>query len=90
MEDVICRHPSIRQVAVVPAPDERLGEVPAAFIVLAPGVEPPTAGDLAAFVQEQGLAKQKIPVSWTTLDALPATPFGKVKKQELVSLLADR
>jgi acyl-CoA synthetase len=87
MEDVICRHPAIRQAAVVPAPDARLGEVPAAFIVLAPGVDPPSATDLSDFVRSEGLARQKTPVSWTTLDALPATPFGKVKKQELILLL---
>jgi acyl-coenzyme A synthetase/AMP-(fatty) acid ligase len=88
MEDVICRHPSIRQAAVVPAPDDRLGEVPMAFIVLAAGDEPPSAAMLATFVQGQGLAKQKTPVSWIAVDALPATPFGKVKKQELVAMLA--
>lgn len=87
MEDIISRHPDIRQAAVVPAPDDRFGEVPAAFLVLAPGASEPSAEDLAGFVQSQGLAKQKTPVVWRSLDALPATPFGKVKKQELIELL---
>jgi acyl-CoA synthetase len=87
IEDVICRHPAIRQAAVVPMPDARLGEVPAVFIVVAPGIDSPSPGELNEFVQGQRLAKQKTPVRWITLDALPATPFGKIKKQELISRL---
>jgi acyl-CoA synthetase (AMP-forming)/AMP-acid ligase II len=87
MEDVICRHPAIRQVAVVPAPDQRLGEVPAAFLVLRENVSPPASGELASFVAEQGLAKQKTPTAWHFVDRLPTTPFGKVRKQELIARL---
>jgi acyl-coenzyme A synthetase/AMP-(fatty) acid ligase len=87
MEDIICRHPDIRQAAVVPAPDQRFGEVPAAFLVMVPGASQPNPEELAAFVQGQGLARQKTPISWRAVEALPATPFGKVKKQELMELL---
>ena len=87
MEDIICRHPDIRQAAVVPAPDERFGEVPAAFLVLAEGATEPAAEELIEFVRGQGLAKQKTPISWQAIETLPATPFGKVKKQELIELL---
>jgi acyl-coenzyme A synthetase/AMP-(fatty) acid ligase len=87
MEDIISRHPDVRQAAVVPAPDDRYGEVPAAFLVLVPGAAVPETDDLARFVQAEGLAKQKTPVSWQTVEALPATPFGKIKKQELIDLL---
>jgi acyl-coenzyme A synthetase/AMP-(fatty) acid ligase len=87
MEDMICRHPDVRQAAVVPAPDARFGEVPAAFLVLTPGSARPEAEEMARFVQGQGLAKQKTPVSWQVVEALPATPFGKVRKQELVEFL---
>lgn len=87
MEDIICRHPDVRQAAVVPVADERFGEVPAAFLVLVPGAAEPSADDLARFVQGQGLAKPKTPTAWRALEALPATPFGKVKKQELIDLL---
>jgi acyl-CoA synthetase len=87
MEDIICRHPAVRQVAVVPAPDARFGEVPAAFLVLSPRAELPAPDELARFVQGQGLAKQKTPVTWREVSALPTTPFGKVKKQDLVDSL---
>jgi acyl-CoA synthetase (AMP-forming)/AMP-acid ligase II len=87
MEDIICRHPAVRQAAVVPVPDARYGEVPVAFVVLADGAALPADATLAEFVQAQGLAKQKTPTGWNRIDALPTTPFGKVKKQELTSLL---
>ena len=85
MEDVICRHGSIRQAAVVPIPDERLGETPAAFLVLREGSAEPTREELERFVADQGLAKQKTPTDWRFVERLPTTPFGKVKKQELIA-----
>ena len=39
-------------------------------------------------VTKRVLAKQKTPVSWTAVDHLPTTPFGKVRKQELIDRLA--
>jgi acyl-CoA synthetase len=87
MEDVIAVHEAVRQVAVVPLPDERLGEVPAAVLVLREGVDPPGADELERFVLAQGLARAKTPAQWRFVDALPTTPFGKVRKQELISWL---
>jgi acyl-CoA synthetase len=89
IEDVVCAHPAVRQAAVVPAADPRYGEVPAAFIVLGEGVAAPSGEELAAFVQGRRLARQKTPVRWLPVDRLPTTPFGKVRKQELIERLAD-
>jgi acyl-CoA synthetase len=89
IEDVVCAHPAVRQAAVVPAADARYGEVPAAFIVLGEGIEAPSGEELAAFVQEHRLAKQKTPVRWLPIDRLPTTPFGKVRKQELIDKLGQ-
>jgi acyl-CoA synthetase (AMP-forming)/AMP-acid ligase II len=84
IEDLLMRHPAVRQAAVVPGPDARFGEVPVAFVVLAPGSRASEA-DLAHHLRAAGLARQKTPVAWHFTDALPMTPAGKVKKFELVT-----
>jgi len=83
IEDVLVAHPSVAEAAVVAAPDDRYGEVPAAFIVMAEGAAAPSADDLVAFLHGRGVARQKTPDQWHVIAALPMTPFGKVKKFEL-------
>jgi acyl-CoA synthetase (AMP-forming)/AMP-acid ligase II len=84
IEDLLMRHPAVRQAAVVPGPDARYGEVPVAFVVLAPGSRASEA-DLALHLHAAGLARQKTPVAWHFTDAPPMTPAGKVKKFELMA-----
>jgi acyl-coenzyme A synthetase/AMP-(fatty) acid ligase len=82
IEDLLLTHPAVRQAAVVPGPDQRFGEVPVAFVVL-DGPGRIAVEELAGHLQVAGLARQKTPVEWHFLDALPMTPSGKVKKFEL-------
>ena len=87
IEDLLITHPAVRHAAVVPAPDTRFGEVPVAFVVCSsPGQA--AAGDLVQHLHATGLARQKTPVAWHFVDALPMTPSGKVKKFELVATAA--
>ena len=83
IEDLLLDHPSVRQVAVVGAPDHRFGEVPVAYLVLAPGADG-DATRLERHLRQHGLARQKTPVGWHFRAELPTTPSGKVKKFELV------
>jgi acyl-CoA synthetase (AMP-forming)/AMP-acid ligase II len=84
IEDLLVKHPAVRQAAVVPGPDARFGEVPVAFVVFdQPGQV--SAADLSRHLHATGLARQKTPVAWHFVDALPMTPSGKVKKFELVA-----
>ena len=84
IEDLLVKHPAVRQAAVVPGPDARFGEVPVAFVVFdQPGQV--SAEDLSRHLHATGLARQKTPVAWHFVDALPMTPSGKVKKFELVA-----
>ena len=39
IENALLRHPDVQQAAVIGIPDERLGEVGMAFVVLRPGAE---------------------------------------------------
>jgi acyl-coenzyme A synthetase/AMP-(fatty) acid ligase len=84
IEDLLITHPAVRNAAVVPGPDARFGEVPVAFVVFdQPGQA--SADELARHLHATGLARQKTPVAWHFVDALPMTPSGKVKKFELAA-----
>lgn len=90
IEDILVGHPAIAAVAVVPAPDRRFGEVPAAYLVAKPGSESIPGFDvLVAFLGEKGAARQKTPVHWRWVDELPMNASGKVKKFELVAALNE-
>jgi acyl-CoA synthetase (AMP-forming)/AMP-acid ligase II len=81
IENALLAHPGIAQVAVVGAPDERLGEVGVAFVVPAAGqtVDP---DEVIAWSRER-MANYKVPRRVVTVDALPLNASGKVLKFEL-------
>nr|WP_308050845.1 FadD3 family acyl-CoA ligase [Streptomyces purpurogeneiscleroticus] len=82
VEHVLGAHPGIAEVAVVGAPDERLGEVGVAFVVPGPGQEPPTPDGLTAWARER-LANFKVPRRFHLVPELPRNASGKVLKTEL-------
>ena len=78
VENLLLDHPDIQEVAVVGAPDERLGEVGHAFVVpIADGAR--DADALLAWARAH-LANYKVPRQITYLDALPRNATGKVQK----------
>lgn len=81
VERVLGEHPAVAQAAVIGRPDQRWGEVPAAYIVPEAGALP----DAATLEQwcGQRLAVYKRPREWIFVDDLPRTSLGKVKKHEL-------
>jgi len=81
VEGLMLAHPDIAQVAVVGVPDERLGEVGAAFVVPAAGTEP-DPGDLVAWCRAE-MANYKAPRLVKVVDDLPMNASGKVLKFEL-------
>lgn len=88
IEGVLATHPAVLESAVVGRPDPVLGEVPVAFVVLAPG----HVGEPERLIEHcrRGLAKIKVPVSVEIVDALPRNPVGKVDKPALRVGLAAR
>ena len=78
VEQALAAHPSVSEVAVVGAPDERWGEVPVAFVTAA-GAEAPDPDELREFARER-LARFKVPKRIDVLDELPKTGTGKIQK----------
>jgi len=82
LEDVLFRHPSVQDVAVVGAPDPRLGERGCAYVTLKPGTSL-TFADMLAYLDEKGTAKQYWPEVLEVIDEMPRTPSGKIQKFKL-------
>jgi cyclohexanecarboxylate-CoA ligase len=82
VEDVLLEHPAIADVAVVAMPDPLMGEKGCAFAVLSNGTGL-QLGDLVAYLERQGIARQKFPERLEVVGELPRTASGKVKKFEL-------
>ena len=82
VENVLRKHPSIRDVAVTGEPDERFGERVVAWIVGDPGGPSLSETELKAFVGER-IAGFKRPRSFHFLTELPRTATGKVAKWQL-------
>jgi acyl-CoA synthetase (AMP-forming)/AMP-acid ligase II len=81
IENLMLRHARVAQVAVIGVPDERLGEVAKAFVVLEPG--PALAPAEVIEWARREMANFKAPRFVEFLDALPVNATGKVVKDEL-------
>jgi fatty-acyl-CoA synthase len=81
VEGVLLRHPSVQEVAIVGMPDEKWGETPHAFVVLAKD-KTATAQELIEFARAR-LAHFKAPHEVHFVDALPKTATGKIQKYVL-------
>ena len=82
VEKAIFAHPGVLECAVVAAPDDKWGEIPAAFVVRKPG-QSLTAEQLCEFLAAR-IAKFKIPRRIEFLETpLPKTGTGKIVKREL-------
>jgi acyl-CoA synthetase (AMP-forming)/AMP-acid ligase II len=81
IENLMLAHPRIAQVAVIGVPDERLGEVGMAFVVLSAG-PPVDATEIIEWSREH-MANYKAPRAVRFVDDLPLNATGKVAKDEL-------
>jgi cyclohexanecarboxylate-CoA ligase len=82
IEDLIYRHPTVQECAIVAMPDVRLGERACAFVVTRGG-QPLTLRELCDFLLEQKVAKTYLPERLELVSELPKTPSGKVQKFRL-------
>ncbi|MFM2126425.1 MAG: hypothetical protein RL328_2876 [Acidobacteriota bacterium] len=82
VENAIAAHPAVLECAVVAAPDDKWGEVPAAILVCKPGATV-TAEELLEFLRHR-LARFKLPrIIEFSSEPLPKTGTGKIRKMDL-------
>lgn len=81
VEGVLFMHPALADVGVVARPDEKWGEVPAAFVVVKEGMEV-SAEELIEFCRAH-LAGFKVPKVYEFVSQLPRTATGKLQKFRL-------
>jgi acyl-CoA synthetase (AMP-forming)/AMP-acid ligase II len=86
VEAVLADHPDVVDVAVIPRPDEVMGEIGVAAVVPRAGRSAPSLDELRRFATTQ-LAHHKLPEDLIVLDELPLTPADKVDRRALRQLL---
>jgi acyl-CoA synthetase (AMP-forming)/AMP-acid ligase II len=84
VESALGEHPLVADVAVVPRPDDVMGEVGVAVVVPVDASRPPTLEDVRAFLAPK-LARDKLPDALRIVDALPLTPMQKVDRRSLAA-----
>lgn len=93
IESLLYRHPAVAMAAIVAYPDERLGERACAVVVTKPG-QSFDMSTLVDYLKAQKVAIQYIPERLELLDAMPATPSGKIQKfklrEQLQAMLSAR
>jgi acyl-CoA synthetase (AMP-forming)/AMP-acid ligase II len=87
IERALLLHPAVSAASVVGVPDRRLGQAPAAAVVLKPGAPVLDVADLEAHLREHVLATH-IPVAWRFVETLPKTPSFKIDRPEVARLFA--
>jgi acyl-CoA synthetase (AMP-forming)/AMP-acid ligase II len=81
IENVLYGHESVAECAVFGIPDDRLGEVAAAHIVVVPGASV-SQEELVSFCAAR-VPAFKVPHLVKFVAELPRTPVGKIKKSAL-------
>lgn len=87
VENILQAHPAIVLAAIVPVPDDVLGERICLFVTLAPGATI-TFDEMTSYLDDNGIAKMRWPERLEIIDEMPLTPTRKIQKGELARMLA--
>ena len=82
IEELLYGHPKIVQVAIVGAPDARLGERNSMCVIVKPGATLELS-EVVDFLKGR-VADYKLPEELVVMDDFPMTPTGKIRRPELI------
>jgi acyl-CoA synthetase (AMP-forming)/AMP-acid ligase II len=84
VEAVLADHPLVREVVVVPRPDDVMGELGVAVVVPLDPAAPPTLESLRAFAEPR-LASYKLPEAIKVVEEIPLTAMQKTDRRLLAA-----
>ncbi|WP_447726485.1 long-chain-fatty-acid--CoA ligase [Sphingomonas koreensis] len=88
IEDVLYRHPAVKEALVVGMPDAYRGETPRAYVALNDDAEPVTGNALRDWLNPQ-LGKHERVDAVVIRDKLPKTMIGKLSRKDLLIEIAN-
>ncbi len=88
IEGILCKHPKVKDVAVVGMPDDRLGEKVCVYIVPKSG-ETVTFDEMVSFLKDK-VTTHKIPERLEIIERFPMTDAGKILKTKLREDIANK
>jgi acyl-CoA synthetase (AMP-forming)/AMP-acid ligase II len=89
VESVLCTHHKVAEIAVVPRPDDVMGEIGVAVVVPRDPADPPTLDELRTH-GERGLARFKLPERLRIVDHMPLNATDKLDRRALAAIDRER
>ena len=86
VEGIFSEYPSIAEVVIIPRPDDIMGEIGVAVIVLEDGCSPITIDDLRSFGAEK-LAAYKLPEKVIHVESIPRNTTDKIDRRKLKEIV---
>jgi len=86
VEAVLCQHPKVDQIAIVPLPDDVMGEIGVAVVVPTDPADAPSLDELRDFAHDK-LARFKLPERIRTIEALPLNATDKLDRRTLAQIV---
>ncbi|KAK4884446.1 hypothetical protein RN001_000717 [Aquatica leii] len=85
VENLLLKHPSVKDCGVIGIPDDRCGQLPSALVVRKPNSDV-TEEELIKFVAEKISIHKQLHGGVRFVQELPRTPSGKIIRRELMKL----
>jgi len=83
IENLLLKHECIANAAIVPIPDERMGEKTCVFVITHVNCAQPRPVAIRRYLRNLGVAAYKVPDRFEFVEQFPLTPVGKVNKRQL-------